>query len=113
MNYALVDPHGRLYFGTLDNKEFCGGPANKGFYVYDSNQKPSKCSRRCTKSKKLKKLISDIQISTGIAINKDEKKLYHGNACNCEINEYDWNPKTGCIRKNIIYESLVRNILKL
>lgn len=28
------------------------------------------------------------------------KKLYHGNACNRQMNEYDWNPKTGGIRKN-------------
>lgn len=38
MNYALVDPKGRLFSGTLDNRLFCAAAANNTIHRY-SNRK--------------------------------------------------------------------------
>lgn len=92
-NYGLVDAKGRLFAGTFNHKTIaCSVLPNYGLYLYSKQGKLGK----------LHQLIKNSRSTTGLAINRKEKKLYYADACAYKIDEYDYDPETGAICKNYI-----------
>lgn len=84
--YALVDPKGRLYTGTHNKEKLCSASPDHGFYLFSKLAKP-------------RRVLKHTRLTTGIAINRNENKLYFADPCCFNIVEYDWDPKTGEICK--------------
>lgn len=87
MNFALIDPKGRLFAGTLDNRLFCAVAANNTMY-------------RFSKRKGLTPIFDTIRTTNGLVINKEQNKFYHADGCLNAIVEFDYDPKTGDLCKH-------------
>lgn len=85
---ARASPTCDFYGGTL-RADFCGATkaSNASFYRY------SKCCG-------VKQIWDDQQLSAGFDWNENNNKFYHIDSCNRDLREYDWDPKTGKIRKS-------------
>lgn len=85
MNDCKADPKGRFYGGTL-TPPLCNfaEPANSTFYRY-------------TKRKGLKRILTHVRVSNGLAFNKKEKKFYYVDSCAFNIREFKWNSKSGAL----------------
>lgn len=88
IHHGKADAKGRFYGGTF-RKEICSfsNSANAGFYRY-------------TKQQGVKRLMSDVKVSSGLAWNEDARKFYYIDTCKYAIEKYDWSPKTGRICKS-------------
>lgn len=82
------DPFGRLYTGIV-TPLICGGPRNSSFYLY-------------SKARGAQRLFGDLTATAGVVFNTKLEKAYHLNACESQLTEFDYNPKTGDIC-NYIY----------
>lgn len=89
-NDAKADPFGRFYGGTMrlealgDLFEIAAGT----FYRY-------------TQDEGAKDLLHNIYISNGLTWNEKEKKFYYIDSCKIDVKEYDYDPISGDICKNV------------
>lgn len=87
MNDAKADPKGRFYGGTIQlNLCNFAVSANSTFYRY-------------TKQKGLEQILYQVRVSNGIAFNERKKKCYYVDSCAFDIKIFNWNRKTGALRK--------------
>lgn len=56
---------------------------------------------RYSKQHSLTRIFDDQGLSAGFDWNLDENLFYHIDTCKLALEEYDWDPKTGKIRKSI------------
>lgn len=91
---ARTSPNGRFFAGTYFDPKRCNNvSATLSLYRYN----PS--------SVRLRRLFGNFKSTAGIAFDTNAKKLYHLDACQLIITEFDWNPKTG--RIGIIWISMI------
>lgn len=86
LDTGIADKHGRFYGGVFNGN--CSSSASRSFY-------------RWTKNEGVVRLFGQLESTTGIVINEDENKLYQMDTCQLIISEFDYEPKTGDICKNI------------
>lgn len=88
MHRARADPKKR-FFGSTFRSATCNTStaASGAFYRY-------------TKRGGVKRILGNINVASGLDWNVKEKKFYCVDACNYQVREYDWKPKTGAICKN-------------
>lgn len=91
-NDAKADPIGRFYGGTMrfeelgDLFEVAGG----SFYQY-------------TKGEGVQTLLRNVHVSNGLAWNEDIHKFYYIDSVKLDVKEFDYDPKSGDICKNIFH----------
>ena len=87
---ARASPKCDFYGGTLRG-EFCSATKspNASFYRY---------SKPCG----LQQIWDDQKLSAGLDWNLKNNKFYHIDSCKRDLREYDWDPKTGKLRKSKI-----------
>lgn len=85
-NIAKASPKHNFYGGTFA-ADLCGGQPIAALYRY-------------TKCFGLKRLLSNIIVSSGMDWNVKAKKFYHIDTCRYVIREYDWHPNTETICKH-------------
>lgn len=86
-NIAKASPKHHFYGGTY-GANLCANSANAAVYRY-------------TKCLGVKRLVDNLIVTSGMDWNMKEKKFYFIDTCNFLIREYDWNPKTEEICKNL------------
>lgn len=94
LNYALADKKGRLFTDTINQTIFCSSPAEFATYHYANGQ--------------LTTIFTDMITTMGLAIDYKRNKFYHGDACQYQIVELDYDCKTGdiCKYKIILYSKV-------
>lgn len=86
-NDGKVDPHGRIYAGTMMSEEHGDIFAARKGTFYRFVAKTGKCVP----------LKSKICISNGLAWDESKKRFYYIDSGDLEVKEYDYNPDTGDI----------------
>lgn len=84
---ARASPTCELYGGTL-RIDFCADSKSGNASLY-----------RYSKHHGVKQIWNDQELSAGLDWNLHENKFYHIDSCKRDLREYDWDPKTGKIRK--------------
>lgn len=85
LDVSQVDDKGRLFTGTFNDTVFCSAPAEFAAYRYANSQ--------------LTKIISNTRLTTGWAIDYKRNKLYYTDACTYQIQQFDYDFRTGDISK--------------
>lgn len=92
INDAKADPTGRLWFGTLKLAPIRKGGTlerKSALYSFESN-------------KAIKKHVSEISISNGLAFNTELKKLYYIDSPDGKVYQFDFDISNGTISKLLI-----------
>ena len=98
-NDAKVDKSGRLWGGTMSLMEDGVFPPNKGTFYSVGNDLL------------LKKHVSPVTISNGVAWSPNDDKLYYIDSTTYQVAEYDYNPLTGDIsNKRTVFDLHEKNI---
>ena len=98
-NDAKVDKSGRLWGGTMSLMEDGVFPPNKGSFYSVNNDLL------------LKKQVSPVTISNGVAWSLNEDTLYYIDSPTCQVVGYDYNPQTGDIsNKRTVFDLQKNNI---
>lgn len=88
LDYSTTDPFGRFVAGTYRLK---GCVANQdidgNIYVFEKNGE-------------IVQVIPNIKTVGGLAWNREKKLVYFIDSCDYKLREYEWNPKTGTLRKD-------------
>ena len=93
VDIGQIGPNGNFYYIGSTTIPYCGGPSNSSFYMY-------------SKQNGVQRLFSNIQSTSGVAIDQKRKKLYHLEPCKQLLTEFDWDAQTG----NIFSVFYMRNI---
>ena len=97
-NDAKADKSGRLWGGTIGLEKNGVFPPNIGSFYSVGNDL------------RLKKHISSVTISNGVAWSLNEDKLYYIDSTTYHVTEYDYNPKTGDIsNKRTVFDLQKQN----
>lgn len=90
INSVRVDPWGRFYAGTHNNRKLCSSPANYGLFYFAKGEN----------SGKFRNVVKDIKSTTGIAIDKFKNICYHIDCCRYyDLIGYKLCQKTGSLSK--------------
>lgn len=104
INDAKADPSGRLWFGTIKMAPIVKGdspPKTAALYSFGPN-------------KVIRKQVSGISISNGLAFNEALKKAYYIDSTDTRVYQFDFDVKNGTICKSkciVHYRPQSRNLL--
>lgn len=96
LNDGKADPIGRLYTGTISS-----GVSNeiKEFDDIFKNSNYTNVLYRYDTKTKVIEVRNKIGLSNGLAWNEKKNKFYYVDSCDSNINEFNYDPKTGDICK--------------
>lgn len=93
ISVARTDPTGRIYAGTF-KPTICdlASPADCSLYSYD-------------RYRGVQQHIQGLKLSAGMAWNKKKRCLYHIGACLKNVRKFSWNPHTGALGKQWLWQN--------